>query len=202
MAYPKKDEMPVGAKTYIEELVDSIVFNYYEDIDTKEMRKGNLVEDDSIDLYNNVFFTNHEKADKPAENDYLKTLTCDIDDEPTDTVKDIKSSWSKKSFPKTVAKATDKAKKAGYPYQIQGYMSIYGRSKGEIAFCLTDTPEGLCEWENSSMHCMDDIDDEFKVTRVEYEHNEELEKQIYQRVVLCRFYACKYYRQILEDHGH
>jgi len=199
-AYLAKNELPVGAKTYIEELVDQIVYKFDEDINSKYFEKGHIMEDDSIVIYNSVFFTNYVKAEKPSSNDYLTTESCDIDDEKLDKIIDIKTSWSKKTFPKTKKNAYADAKKAGYPLQIQGYMSIFKRKKAEIAFCLVDTPEGLCQYENQTMHVMDDVDDQFRVTRIQYDHDPVLEAQIYARVELCRIYAVEYFNEIIADH--
>jgi hypothetical protein len=152
-------------------------------------------------LYNSIFFTNFKKADKPIENDWLKTQSCDIDDEESDAIIDIKSSWSKKQFPKTVKKALASLIKAGYDWQLQGYMTLYGRKKAVVAYCLTDTPEGLCEWEPADCHFMDDVDDNLRVTKVEFNHDPVKEAQIIARVQSCRIYALEYLNEILTDHG-
>lgn len=201
MASPDKSELPVGAKTYIEEQVDKAVYEFTIDLSTKEMEKGTNGENESIEVHNAVHFTSYRKAMLPNSNPFLVTDSCDIDDEKKDLVIDIKTPWSKKTFPKTKAKAYAAAKKAGYPYQLQGYMTIYGRSKAQISYGLIDTPEELCAYEDSSMHIVDHLPIELRNTVIDYEHSDKMELQIHNRVVLCRAHMQSYYEEILRDHG-
>lgn len=203
MTYSGKDELPTGAKTAVESFVDQIVYDFQEDFSSKYTDKGNAVEEQSIELYNSVFFTNHQKAFNPASNEYLTTQSCDIDSEEQDKIIDIKSSWSLKTFPKTKNQAMKAAKKSGYDWQLQGYMSIFGRSKAEIAYCFIETPEELCSYENQSVHTVNNeiVPEELLVTIAEFEFNKVAEAQIFARVELCRKYALEYFNEILEDHG-
>ena len=110
MAYPEKNKMPVGAETYIEELVDRAVYDFSTEIDVKQTMKGTHLEPEAIELYNELFFTSYEKCDCPKENHYIKTESCDIDDKKLDKVLDVKVPWSKKTFPKTQKRAHKDAK--------------------------------------------------------------------------------------------
>lgn len=198
MTKPALNELSVGAKTYVEELVDAQFYEYDASVSTKQMQKGTVQEPISIILYNSVFFTNYEKVDEPKESDFIKTASCDID--TGEKIIDIKSSFTKKTFPKTKAKAKKQAIKAGYEWQLLGYMMLYKRKKAEIAYCLVDTPENLCEYEDASLHVMDNLEPEFCVTRVEFEFDEVKASQIIERVKLCQKYAVEYYNEILNDH--
>lgn len=203
MTAPEADKLSAGAKTYVEEVVDEIVYAYKNEFSSKQTEKGNTVEDASIELYNRVFFTDHEKAMKPSENEFLKTQSCDIDDEKGDKIIDIKSSWTLKTFPKTVAKAKASAKKSGYDWQLDGYMSVFKRKKAEVAYCFIETPEELCQYDEQSLHTinLDLISEEMLITNVNYEFDILRNAQIFARVKLCRIYAIKYFNEILEDHG-
>jgi hypothetical protein len=171
------DELSDGAKTYIEEMIDEKVYEYKTHVSTKEMTKGTNVEDDSIEVYNRLFFTSHFKL---AEFDDFYELRYgisvghpDIVDKEAMKVIDIKSPWSKKTMPKTLKKADKKVKDAGYDWQVKHYLymlrKITGKDwrDGEVAFVLTNTPEELIpDNENDSLHYMDDLDDTLRVTIV------------------------------------
>ena len=47
-----KDELSVGAKTYVTKLAKEMIYGYDERVSSKAMEKGIRVEDESIDLYN------------------------------------------------------------------------------------------------------------------------------------------------------
>ena len=185
----------------IQKLID--FYNYIGEIGSKYFDKGHEVEDASIGLYNRVFFKNYRKAVKPASNEYLKTQSCDIDDEEDDMIIDIKSPWTKKTFPKTKRQARKDAIKAGYDWQILSYQSIYKRKKGRIAFCFSETPEGLCQWEDQTLHTVNNeiVPEELLITSVDFDFDPIMEAQLFARVKLCRIYALEYFNEILKDHG-
>lgn len=203
MTNPNKNEMPVGAKTYVENLVDEMLYDFVTEIDSKYFKKGHAVEALAIKLYNRVFFTNYEKAEKPDSNEFLKTQSCDIDDEANDKIIDIKSPWTKATLPKTKVAAFKSAIKAGYDWQLQSYMSIFKRKFAEVAFCFVETPEELCQWEEQSLHTVnnDIVPEELLITRVQFEFDPIKEAQMFARVKLCRKYAMEYFTLILKDHG-
>lgn len=197
----KSNELPTCVKTYIEGEVDKALYRFTVELDTKEMDKGTNGENESIEIHNSIHFTSYRKANLPKSNEFLTTETCDIDDSKNDLIVEIKTPWSKKTFPKTKAKAYAAAKKAGYHYQVQGSMSIYGRSKATISYGLIDTPENLCAYEDDSMHLVEHLPMELRNTTIDYEHSDKMELQIYNRVVLVRVHMQVYYEEILRDHG-
>jgi hypothetical protein len=185
-------DLTVGAKTYIRGLVKEIVYNYSPEISSKEMEKGIDVEDESIELYNEVFFTNYVKNTKPNENEWIVTRECDIN--APDKIIDIKSSWSKKTFPSL----PDEGENPDYEAQLRGYMWLYGKDKAELAYCLVNTPEYLIEWEtNKSIHEVDEIAPELRVTVIEFERDEQYEELIKYKVGEARKYAVWYEKQII-----
>jgi hypothetical protein len=54
-------ELPEGAKTLIEEAIDESMYQYKTFLELREMTKGTDMEDESIELYNRIFFTNYNK---------------------------------------------------------------------------------------------------------------------------------------------
>lgn len=158
-------ELPQGAKSYVEGLVEKEVYGYDDIISSKEMEKGTLVEDESIHLYNRVFFTDYQKSELSLQMDNVSGHP-DITDDASKTVIDIKSSWSKKTFPKL----PEQAKNSTYEWQVKTYLMMLGWSKGQIAYCLVNTPEGLLnEWDDDTLHYVEHLDDRMRVTVVDVE---------------------------------
>src|SRR5438067_11607408 len=60
-----------GAKTYCKMIVSQEIFEYRKIVTTKVLEKGLAVEQDTIDLYNSVFFTRHTKNTESRTKDLL-----------------------------------------------------------------------------------------------------------------------------------
>ena len=178
-------ELPQGAKSYIESLVEKEVYDYKDIVSTKEMEKGTLVEDESIYLYNRVFFTDYQKSELSLEMDNVSGHP-DITDDANKIVIDIKSSWSKKTFPKL----PEHAKNSTYEWQVKTYLMMLGWSKGQIAYCLVSTPESLLnDWDDDTLHYVDHLEDRMRVTIVDVELTEQDKRFMKGRIDA----AAKYY---------
>ena len=176
--------LSAGAKTFVKNAVRRAVFDYHPEMSCKYTEKGHAVEQDSIDLYNFVHFTTHQKNEERRENDWIGG-TCDID--AGDMIIDIKSSWSLESFPIFAEDAHD----AGYEWQVRGYMMLWDRPRAEVAFCMVDTPDYLCSYEPECVHIVGHIDPFQRVTIVRYERDMEKEQAIIDRVSACQAYYNK-----------
>lgn len=191
----KKENAPMfdlstGAMTYIKEIVKRKVYNYEVDIWSKEMEKGNYCEDESIDLYNQINFTEYAKNTIKVFGDYLSG-TCDIHGKGV--IVDIKTSWSKATFP---ALAEDGVN-SDYEWQLRGYMMLYNEQKAELAYMLIDTPDHLLEYEkNFSLHHMDNVPLELRKTSLFFDRDLEKEQEIKYKVNECRKFAVWYMQQI------
>jgi hypothetical protein len=174
------DDLSEGAKTYIEEMVDEMVYGYKTSISSREMTKGTNAEDESIDVYNRLFFRSYHKLSEFDDHYELKHGISighpDIVDKDMMKVIDIKSPWSKKTMPKTVKKAEKKVREAGYDWQVKHYLYMLTKmtgnmwTDGEVAYVLSNTPEELIpDNESDSLHYMDDLADELRVTIVKVE---------------------------------
>lgn len=197
-------ELSAGAKTLIEEYVDREIYNYKEDFSNPKTEKGWIVEADSIEIYNRVFFTNYKKLE---EGDKFYSLSYgiigghpDIVDCERRMVIDIKSSWTKKTFPKTSEKAFD----TGYQWQVKLYLYMLTKITsdewvhGEVAHVLTTTPEGIKpEWEDDSLHYMDNLSDNLRVTVVPVELTDDDILKIERRVKAAADYANEYYSKVI-----
>lgn len=175
------------AKTYCIQLAKEVIFGRLETASTKPMNKGTKVEDESIALYNSVFFTNYTKHVGRVETDVLSG-ECDICGE--DIIVDIKSSWSLETFPIIEEQAQNDI----YEWQVRAYMHLYDKPHGEVAFCLVDTPDELIGFEPASLHYVSHIPANQRITRCRYKRDMELEAKMLER---CRK-AQEYVQQIVE----
>lgn len=196
MTDPKsKDKLlSVGAKTCVENLAKQFVYGYEEEVSSKYTDKGLQVEDRAIELYNEVFFTDHRKNTERKTNEWI-TGECDIYT-PAKII-DIKSSWSLPTFPATEAAGRDKT----YEWQGRAYMWLYDAPEFEIAYCMVSTPPELVGWENELMHSVDHIPPELRITVVRYSRDKALEDKIKARVEAANDYLQIMIQQITDEHN-
>lgn len=185
-------DLPVGAKSHVEELVNKYFFKYDDHYSSKEMEKGTKVEDESIELYNRVFMTDYVKADVHLETPFLSGHP-DIVDNNNKMIIDIKSSWSKKTFPKLPRHADNDT----YVWQVKAYLYMMGWTKGQIAYCLVDTPlELLTEWDDDTLHYVSHIDESKRVTIIDVELTEDDKTFMLGRLKAAKEYADKYLNEL------
>lgn len=189
----KTEILSKGAKTFIEKLAKEFVYGYNEVISGKYMDKGIIVEDQSIELYNEVFFTDHKKNTERKTNDWI-TGECDIFT-PSKII-DIKSSWSLATFPAT----SDAGKDKGYEWQGRAYMMLWNVDQFEIAYCMVNTPDELIKFEDESLHYVDHIDPSLRVTTVQYQRDKSLEDKIKLKVEAARKYLIELVQIINAEH--
>lgn len=189
----KRDAPPqlsAGAKTYVRDIVDSIEYKYTSDFYSKETDKGTICEQYSIDLLNRLTFNSYEKfPDGNYENDYLTSRGCDI--KHGRVVRDIKSSWSKKTHPKSWKQAESKL----YEWQLRAYMMLFDCDDAYLDFMLVDTPDELIGYEDPSLHCMDDLTDSQRWTSIHYKRDLTLEKKMIRNIKLAWDYADEYIQE-------
>lgn len=190
-----KDELSVGAKTYVAKMAKEFIYGYDERISNKYMEKGLRVEDSSIDLLNAVRLTSYAKNTERRTNDWI-TGEADIVD--TDKIIDIKSSWCLTTFPVLADQGEDK----GYEWQGRAYMMLWDKPKFEIAYCLVSTPEDLVGWESPLLHNVDHIHRNLRVTTVQYERDATLEEKIKVKVNAARDYYAQVIQEINQQHKH
>lgn len=183
-----------GAKTYLRQRAKQLFFEYTTEIDSKYIDKGNAVEQECIDLYNAVHFTNYEKNTVRKTNEFL-TGECDIDSD--DVILDAKSSWSLETFPATVDEAKQKSNASLYEYQGRGYMMLYNRNAFELFYGMVSTPsEMLKDWDNHSIHLVDHIAPEHRLTSYRIERDIEIEKDIESKCIVSIEYIKEVINQI------
>lgn len=183
-------DLSEGAKNYIRKLVKMDVYDYNVQIENRQLTKGTICEQDSIDLYNLVFFTKHEKNTVRIFGEYLQG-ECDVN--APKKIQDYKTSWTKDTFPVL----PDEIDVGGYEWQGRGYMMLYNKPKFELVYCLVDTPDELLDFENNlTLHHVDDIEPELRITTLSFDRCLEKEQLIKHKVKECRKYSEWYKNQI------
>lgn len=200
----KKDnpELSEGCKTYLEMWLKEKVYNRQKEITSKHMEKGLVVEDNSLDFVaKQLGIALLIKNEKHYEDDFM---TGTPDAVQKDFVIDVKNSWSPFTFPLFAADVPENA----YYLQAQIYMHLTGKSKYKLIYTLMDTPEYLIEREAKSysynngygdltQEMLDDfikkmtykdIPDTLKYKPFTIERNDEVIKEIQERVLECRKY--------------
>lgn len=200
-------ELPQGAKTLVEEYVEAEVYQYRSTFDSKEVSKGRDedVENESIQLYNDVFFTDHKKlveGDKYYELEHNHIVGHpDVVCELTKKVKDAKSSWNKKTFPTTVKKAENSTyiwQVRTYLYMLQGMTGDIEWNSGEVFYALVNTPEGLVpEYEDDSLHYMANLPINIRITVVPVELTDNHVEHMNRRILMALKYADEYKQFLL-----
>jgi hypothetical protein len=141
----KKDDV-ILSKTCISYLIDIYVQVKYgrsKQIKSLAVKKGNIVEDQSIGLLEEVDDEfGYEKNLQRIFDDFIEG-ECDIEHlkNGVKIIKDVKSSWDANTFqPKTIEKIN-----SDYWWQGQGYLWLYKGEIFELCYCLVNTPDGIIE---------------------------------------------------------
>lgn len=190
--------LSVTAMTALNEMAKEFSYGFCAVVDNKEMRKGIQCEDTSIALLNAVLFTRYEK-NKERKTDEFFTGECDLY-VPAERVRDIKTAWSLATFPATVQKVQDVAKKAGYDWQLRVYMRLWGVDESSLDYCMVSTPEELRRYEQAELHEVDHIPPHMRVTSAHYKRDLSLEQKMIDKAGLASDYLKKAVEQINIDH--
>ena len=189
----KTEEISATSKTWLKEMVKEEVFGYHKQLDTPAINKGIDYEFMSIDLLNDATFNSYKKNEERITNDWL---TGEADIVTDDEILDVKSSWSLETFPAFQEDAAAAVKKAGYDWQLRGYMMLYNKPKASIQYCMISTPDSLLkDWDNKKIHKVDHIEPANRISSVSIERDEALEAKMLERYKV----ANKYYQQYLNE---
>jgi hypothetical protein len=135
------------SKTAQKHLLDVYIAEKYgrkKDMQTKQMKKGIEVEQDSIDLLSMYLKMPFSKNEQRFTNDYITGFPDIIDN---DRIIDIKSSYDLWTFIGNIPDKLDSL----YHWQMQSYMWLTGAKSAVIAYCLVNTPESIIEQEKYYM---------------------------------------------------
>jgi hypothetical protein len=198
-ARAKNAGLSESAKKVVEDEIRVLYFGVRKKISTKAMSKGVECEDkkefgleSSIDLLNNVEFRLSKPYVKNTERRSNNWITgeCDIYDDDTRLIRDIKTSWSMATFPLFATNADD------YEWQMRGYMMLWDADTAIVDYCLVDTPEHLIGYEQRELHIVSHIEPEKRHKFFIYERDFEKEQRIKDRCEQLQEYyeqlRCKY----------
>jgi len=206
----KGEVLSQTTKSYIKELVLEHKYGIRKEINSRYLDKGNMVENESIELTEKVLDLDLiVKNEQYFEDDFI----CGTPDIIMgDTIIDTKSSWSAHTFPFFDEELPNK----DYYYQLQGYMALTGATKGMVAYCLINTPEEIVldeirrtSWSRHELDVTDETEAEVRqqhefnhipeVNRVKayyIDRDEDVIKAIYDRVKECRTYYQELWQKI------
>ena len=195
----KDDIVSAGAKTYCKKWLIEQLYGRKDDVSSKYIEKGNIMEDNSIDFISNYLKYNKYgfliKNDVYFENDYMSGTPDVITD---NEIIEVKNSWDCFTFPLF----EDQIPNKGYFYQVQGYMHLTGIKKAKLVYTLMDTPEHLISKEYKyngdnnflsydefkKKYLYNNIDEKYRIKIFEINYDENIINEIVDRVESCRKY--------------
>jgi hypothetical protein len=218
-----KDDIVLSesCKTY---LVQSYVLSKYGrvmEVKTKQMVKGTLSEEDSIELFSVLEKIPYSKNTERVKNDFISGTPDLFDGEDIrscNEIIDVKSCWDIFTFLSNVREPENDM----YYWQLQGYMALTGAKIGTIAYCLVNTPESIIEGEKYALlRKMDVVTEEDKSFQAEFaklkanryyddipmserlltysiDRNDDDINSIYKRVAKCREFLSEFEEQHLK----
>lgn len=193
-------ELSAGARSYVESIVDQIVYNYKPSFGDRKTEKGNRVEDDAIGVINQYFMSDYKKSESFLIHGNVKGHP-DIEDEDELMISDLKCSWSKDTFPKLPRHISNST----YEWQLKTYLYLKSKMTGkpwrkaQLIYVLMSTPEDLVpDYEGDDLHYVDDLDLRLRITYVEYFLTEEEIAHMERRLSAALKYAEDYYNELMQ----
>lgn len=183
MTYPDKDKLPDGAITVLNTMISQELIKWRDnEFDFVTIEKGKVCEHESIELYNEVNDTFYVKNIDRITKGFL-TGECDLLDEKESLVIDIKTAYSKKTYPLIL-----KMSKL-YEWQLRAYMYLYNVNHAELAYCLVSTPQELIlNKDQKHWHDVDDVPINLRVSSLRIDRDLEKEQQLLNRLELASSY--------------
>jgi len=200
-------------KTHLCDVYTSSKYGRTEDVKSKYLEKGTLMEEDAITLYSLYSGEFYQKNRERRYNDFIEG---EMDFEGQDIVIDTKVNWSIFQFTRTAAKPI----KPLYHWQLDGYMWLWNKPKGRLVYALIDTPEHLIKLEEKRLlydfvgsendyeeacneirknHNYSDIPNEERVRIFDVYYQEERIEKIKSRVKECRNYLNNLNNKNIDD---
>lgn len=130
-------ELSKTAKSYIVSLWLRLEYGYREPVVTNELMKGNLCEQDSIELVSGLIPASQFRVkNRDHYEDEYFTGTPDVILNKDGFVEDLKSSWTLRTFFESIPGKD-------YEGQAQVYMHLTGIPRYRLIYCLVDTPDEI-----------------------------------------------------------
>lgn len=185
------------AKTEIRSIVKEDLTTFKSFKGNQYTAKGNALENIAIDLSGKVRFRQLQKYSGRVSNDLI-TGECDVLDLNNSLIIDTKCTWDIGSHPFFQDEAQEKSKKAGYDWQMQGYMWLYDCQAAEVDFWLFPCPVELTnDWDDREqlIDLVEQIDLRERLTTVRYERDESMIQKIKDKIPHAQEYYSKLYQE-------
>lgn len=183
-----KGELSATCKTFLMEWYA----NDREQIHSKYIMKGNLVEIDLIDfMAEQIGLGMAEKNEVTVHNEWM-VGTCDVI--TNHLIVDVKAAWSRKTLQQQAIEGMN----PDYEWQGRGYMALYERPTFIVFHGLMNTPE---EANYDGEVVYDDLPDNERWVAYQVQRDVTIEQQIIQRVIQCREWLEEYDKKMLATLG-
>lgn len=198
----KSELLSQTCKTYLDEWYIENLFGVRKEIVSRYTDKGLNLEDSAISIYSKTFGVDAQKNDEFFADDFIQGTPDIVLD---DRIVDIKCSYSAFSFPMLEKDLPNK----DYFYQLQGYMRLCNKQSAEVCYFLLDTPDDIILREAKSIMYKEQLPDDFldiiiaevkenhtyshipiekRIKRFVIQRDEDVIKDMENRVILCRDY--------------
>ena len=185
------------AKSAIRDIVKEDLYGFRSFTGNQYTQKGNLLEDLAIEMSGKMRLRNYQKHVGRVENELI-TGECDVLDLKNKLIIDTKCTWDIGTHPFFQDEAEEKAKKAGYDWQMQGYMWLYDCDQAYIDFWLFPCPVELTNnWDDRDqlIDLVERIDIRERLTTVVYQRDESMIQKIKDKIP----HAQAYYKQCFDQ---
>lgn len=137
----KSEKLSKTCISHLEEWMKEQLYDRRINFRSKYTNKGNECEDASIEFASDYYGWGMVSKNTVTKEDDFIIGTCDV--ELSDTIVDIKNSWSQKTFPLFDTEIPAD----GYGWQGLGYLALYGKKRFQLTYTLMDAPGHLVERE-------------------------------------------------------
>lgn len=189
-AKDQRNQLTQTAKSAVRKIAKYDLYGYQDFEGNKYTEKGNLMEDQAIRLSGLSRGLALQKNQERRENEWI-TGECDIFVPSRKLIIDTKCSWDIGSHPFFPDEAEEKAIKAGYDWQMQGYMWLWDCTQAQIDFVLFPTPFNLLssyESTERNIDLVEQIPQAKRLTTVTIQRDEEKIALIKERVEVAQAY--------------
>lgn len=159
------DELPSGVKTHL----DNVFRTYFDGrnriLNNQYTIKGEYCEQESAQLLSDIDGEFYDtETGQYKENDFI----CGTPDLVYDDVKDLKTNYDKDSFDNAGLTKL-------YEWQIRGYCWLYGKTQGELVYCLVNNPihqlNNKLYYLKNALQDLDGTSEEYKKEAQQLERN-------------------------------
>lgn len=191
-----KSDGPLSAtaKSHIRELAAQEILGIDFAIQSRQFDKGNLCENEAIELINRVKNLSLKKNIERRSNEYI-TGECDLFDNETREGRDAKCAWNASTFPILVSDITSGSLATVYEWQMRGYMMLWDSPRWHVDYVLLDTPVELIGFEPASLHVVSHVPEKLRVTTWTIERDSAKESLIETKVKAAR----EYYYEVISE---